>query len=408
MKAKLLLLSLACAISAHGQKAFVDGTLMTVCNSNTHTVTGSIGHAGNFDGMELSADGSKLMAYNETINRMYIINAATNALIDSFSFTKYIGNIVLGPGSTFYYSENPTNRIYKGDWATKALVDSSTVFTSGTAFMRNRPGTSDVWLAIDNKLYSFTHSSMALTSIPSRVSSSSYIANNSLVFNASGSTFYYMGSPNAGKGKLYKMDAATKAIQDSLQTSDWYGTVKNLTISNDTNMYITYFGAWPNEPSKIYRAKANSMNTGFTDSVNTPYKPFAMVEKPGSNELWVVYHYNKKIGILDKANNLSAIDSITVGSSPKDVVFSNLSVGISNTIALTSAVVYPNPGNGLYYINSKLHEAKYRVMDIAGRTVTTGSFEGNCKLDISNAQSGVYYLHIAADDNAQVVKLTKL
>ena len=408
MKAKLLLLSVACAFSAYGQKAYVDGTVMAVCNSNTHAVTSNIGHAGNFDGMELSADGSKLMGYNETLNRMYIINAATNALIDSFNFTKFIGNIVLGPGNTFYYSENPTNRIYKADWATKSILDSSTVFTSGTAFMRNRPGTSEVWLAIDNKLYSFTHSSMSLTSIASKVSSSSYIANNSLVFNASGSTFYYMGSPNAGIGKLFKMDAATKAIQDSLLTSDWYGTVKNLTISSDTNMYITYFGMWPNEPSKIYRAKSNNMSAGLKDSVNTPYKPFAMVEKPGSNELWVVYHYNAKIGILDKSNNLAAIDSITVGTNPKDVVFSNASVSVGEVKSALQASVYPNPGNGLYHINSKLGDAGYRIMDIAGKTIATGSFNGNVTIDISTAQQGVYYLQIAAEGNAKVFKLTKL
>ncbi len=113
--------------------------------------------------MALNADGSKLFAYNETLKRLYIIDAVTNGLIDSVTFTTFMGDFTPSPGNTFYYSDNPTTRIYKVDWATKARIDSSTAFCSGTANLIPRPGTSDIWVTIDNKIHVFNHTSMALT-----------------------------------------------------------------------------------------------------------------------------------------------------------------------------------------------------------------------------------------------------
>lgn len=391
---------------ANAQKAYVDGTPLKVCNSGTHAVTASIGHSGNFDGLELSSDGSKLLAYNETLNRAYIINAANDAIIDSCNFTGFIGGLVFGPGNTLYYSGNPTTRIYKLDWSTKALVDSSATFSSGTAFMKNRPGTSEIWVAIDNKLHSFSQSSMVLTAINSNVPGSQYIASG-ITFNQTGTTVYYASKPNGGQGKLYKMDAATKAIQDSLLSPDWHGNLKALTVSNDTTLYIAYFGLWPNEPSKIYLGKSNNMAGGLLDSVTTAHKPFAMVEKPGSDELWVVYHYDGKVGILNKTANLAAMDSIVVGTNPKVVVFAAGSTSVAQTTENKIWSVYPNPGNGLYYVVAKADKIQYTVTDITGRKVVSGTVSKGQPVDITNTQPGIYYLRLTADSMEQIFVLEK-
>lgn len=389
------------------QRALIDGTPLSVANAVTRTVTGTIGHSGNFDGLVLSADGTKLFAYNETLKRLYIIDAVTNALIDSVTFTNFMGDFTPGPGNTFYYSDNPTTRIYKMDWATKVRVDSSTAFSSGTANLIPRPGTSDIWATIDNKIHVFNHTSMALTAVTSGVPSADYISGR-LSFNPTGSKAYYGFRPFGLPGKVYQMDAASKAIMDSLVTPDTYGNLKSLTASaNDTTLYIAFWGIWPAEPSKIYLGTAYGLD--ILDSVNTPHKPLTMTERPGTQELWVVYHYDGLVGILNKTAGLAAIDSVTVGANPKNVVFTAGSTGVSTINENgNSWSAYPNPCNGILNLASENQQTgTYSITNITGKKVTSGEVGMHTTIDMGKLPAGIYILQISTANDTRFLKVTK-
>lgn len=405
------ILSLSAAILLAGtgfaQRALIDGTPLSVANAATRTVTGTIGHSGNFDGMALNADGSKLLAYNETLRRLYLIDALTNAMIDSVTFTTFMGDFTPGPGNTFYYSDNPTTRIYKVDWTTKARIDSSTAFTSGTANLIPRPGTSDIWATIDNQIHVFNHTSMALTAVPSSVPSSSYIAGR-LSFNHTGTKAYYGFRPLGLPGKVYQMDAASKAILDSLVTPDTYGNLKAITPAvNDTTLYIAFWGIWPAEPSKIYLGTAYGMD--ILDSVNTPHKPLTMTERPGTQELWVVYHYDALVGILNKTAGLAAMDSITVGTNPKYVVFTAGSTGVYTLNGNDNSwSVYPNPCNDILNLASENQQTgTYSITSITGKKITSGEVGVHTTIDMDNLPTGIYILQISTPNATRFLKVTK-
>jgi hypothetical protein len=62
-----------------------------------------------------------------------------------------------------------------------------------------------------------------------------------------------------------------------------------------------------------------------------------------------------------------------------------------NTISSSQFSIYPNPSNGLVSIDSDLDIIAVNVIDMQGKTVSTGS---NGTVDISNLTSGVYVISI--------------
>jgi hypothetical protein len=225
-------------------------------------------------------------------------------------------------------------------------------------------------------------------------------------FDSTGSKAYFFSKPVNQPGFLYQMDAATKAIPDSLETTDWHGGLKAVTVTSNQTMYMTYWGIWPNEHTKIYIGNANGMD--LTDSVTTAFKPYTMVERPGTNELWVVCHSDAKIDVLDKANNLASLKNIAVGANPKTIVFTEDVTDVSNVAASNAAwAVYPNPGNGIFYIEGKDAHATYTIADISGRTIKSGKIDTSTTVDLVNYPAGIYMMQISSNKAVQNVKLVK-
>jgi hypothetical protein len=248
---------------------------------------------------------------------------------------------------------------------------------------------------------------MSLTAIPGGVPSSQYIQGG-ITFDSTGGKAYYFSKAMGQVGKLYQMDATTKVKIDSLETPDVLGGLKALTLSgDDTTMYIAYWGLWPNEPSKIYIGHSGSMQ--LTDSVAVPHKPFTMVERPNTNELWVVYHYDAMIGILDRTNNLASLDSIDVGTSPKNILFAPVPNNVTEVKATKALTIYPNPSTGLFRIDASQLPAgaTYSVTDMTGREIAKGNFGTSAVINLGNQNAGIYILRMQNGESVQYTNLVK-
>lgn len=68
--------------------------------------------------------------------------------------------------------------------------------------------------------------------------------------------------------------------------------------------------------------------------------------------------------------------------------------------------IYPNPGNGLFQIESAI-PVRYVVMDLKGKVICHGNGISN-QIDLTRFSSGVYYCRIEAEGNFSVQKLIKL
>ncbi len=389
------------------QQAYIDGSPLSVVDASTNTVSASLGHMGTFDGIKPGTTGANLYAFNETLGRLYMININTSAFEDSVSLPGLIYDFLPASGNTLYFSHNPTSRIYKMDLSTKTVVDSSVAMGgSGSVRFVRRPGSAEIWIHKEYELFHFTEASMTLTNIQSNVPSNQYIGGE-MVFDSTGSNVYYFSQGFGQDGILYKMDATTKQVTDSLITPNANGNLKIVLPATDGTLYMTFFGLWPNEPMYLYRGLSSTMT--ITDSLPMPHKPFYMAVRPGSQELWISYHYDAKVGVLDLANNLASIDSVTVGIHPKKIVFVHPTNNVSATQQNTQKVtVYPNPGTGVFQLEGDWKEGVgFSLADLTGRTIVSGSLPLTGMVDLSDFAPGVYLLRIDDGRTPQTIRIIK-
>jgi hypothetical protein len=385
------------------QKTFVDGMPLSIIDGNTKTVIGNV-DTQNFDGIKLSSDGILLFAYKELFKQILIIDAASNVVTDTLSFVNNVYDFEPGSSGYLYYSENPTTYIYKLDLTTKTVVDSVSLNQGGSAYLERRPGTDEIWTTKENQLYYFTINDMTLNTVSTGFAASEWIS--TLEFNSSGSLVYFFARAFGQDGELKKMDAVTKVITGTLATASSNGNLKYfLPSDDDATFYLNFWGVWPNEPSKLM--VGNIATLVITDSLGLPYKPFDMFEHPNGNELWVVYHYNAKIGVLDRTNNLSIIDSIDVGANPKTIVFTDIVT--ENFEVLKEDInwnIYPNPASSFVTIENEIEgEFNVTLRDVSGKIVMKkSSVEHRVKIYIRELPKSIYFVGLFEDQKRISVK----
>ena len=382
--------------SLYAQKIFVDGMPISVVNGGTNTVISTI-ESQNFDGIKLSNDGTKIFAYKELWKEILIIDVETNNIIDTITFTNNIYDFVPGETGFLYYSENPTTTIYKLDLSTMLIVNSVVIPQDGAALLRRRPGTSEIWTTADNDIFYFTLSDMTLNSVNSTIPSNG--STGTLEFNNDGSLLFFSSRVFGEPTDLLKMDVASETIIGTLNIPIDFGNEKYFLASDDNStFYVNYWGVWPEEPSKIMIGDIGTMT--ITSTIDLSYKPFDMFEHPDGNELWVVYHYDAKIGILDRTNNLTTIENIEVGTNPKNIVFSDATLGTTDFNELiANLIVYPNPARDQILIETNSQFKRVLIIDVMGRIVKIVTPSNNI-IDVSDLNKGVYILKIQTSQGA--------
>ena len=66
--------------------------------------------------------------------------------------------------------------------------------------------------------------------------------------------------------------------------------------------------------------------------------------------------------------------------------------------------VYPNPANEVLYVVTN-GNAEYQMINSVGQVVMNGNVEGNTQINISDLNSGVYFLKVVANGNADIQKV---
>ena len=102
---------------------------------------------------------------------------------------------------------------------------------------------------------------------------------------------------------------------------------------------------------------------------------------------------------------ISAEDEVTTKT--YDVVFS-LAVGIADQDG-ASFGIYPVPANDFLQVRSAESLREMRIISITGSTIRVKELAGekNTQLDISDLESGVYFLKVSGDTNSKILRFVK-
>ena len=69
-------------------------------------------------------------------------------------------------------------------------------------------------------------------------------------------------------------------------------------------------------------------------------------------------------------------------------------------IAIKGLSIYPNPSNGVFFINSEkeLNNTKINIRDINGKSILSQFLNSDKKVDISDSPAGIYFMQIITDN----------
>ncbi|MFZ4799675.1 MAG: PKD domain-containing protein, partial [Bacteroidia bacterium] len=141
-------------------------------------------------------------------------------------------------------------------------------------------------------------------------------------------------------------------------------------------------------PGKILSSSSNISNQWY----------FGNVEIPGEKSKT---HVTTKDGIY----NLR-VDS-TNGCSSFSDDFELKYTSVTENKFDDEIIIYPNPTNGLFNIESKM-ELYYSIFDYSGKVIVSGKKDGNIQLlDLSNFKSGIYLLKLYNDQTQFTTKIIK-
>jgi hypothetical protein len=73
----------------------------------------------------------------------------------------------------------------------------------------------------------------------------------------------------------------------------------------------------------------------------------------------------------------------------------------------TEVNVYPNPVSDVLYLDKNDHWTKAEIFDIAGRIMRSISFNGQ-SMDVSELESGTYFIRLKDGENVGLVKFVKI
>ena len=124
----------------------------------------------------------------------------------------------------------------------------------------------------------------------------------------------------------------------------------------------------------------NSGNTGDGGAATTAklYSPSGLAFDAGGN-LYITDWYNNRVR---KVNGIGGI------------------MGIEQFQEITSVIIYPNPNNGSFVIETNLEEKQVvNMQDLNGKVVLSQTFNNKTNIDASSLNAGIYYINIISKES---------
>lgn len=209
----------------------------------------------------------------------------------------------------------------------------------------------------------------------------------------------YLGDASNNMSQLYGLAFDINYDQNMVQTDSVKILYTNSFLSNG-NQNIT-FQKPIHSNGKLYAASVRVDHTNI--SGNGKIGEFWYKVKSG---LPANSNLNLSISNSQKVNASATFGTLSVEAPIVLNISSNLT-GLSANGNLDLAVsVFPNPSNGLLYLSSELPvNIHYTIMDVTGRVLLLGEFNGSKKLELRDLSAGTYLLKLDTGKNMAFKKL---
>jgi len=367
---------LACciALGAKAQPMISNGfPSMALINGTTYQKTSTLGTS-NYSFVAGSNNGKFYAGRAFGSNTVYMINAATGAFIDSMSVPSDAGemsaynepNTLFEVRGTALYRINTTAKTY----------DSIAI---GNPFRaEERPGAKEVWVTADSMIHVVSYAS-GLSKSTIDISSNIY-DNADVRFTKGGSIAYKSAGSNK---KIYKIDANTKQVVDSINTAPYSHFV--IEVSTDSSKIY----ASNNKAVLIYDIATKILVDSFVSNKQI----MNLYRHPSRSELWAVHHFNDSVTVFNESTK-ATIASFGISSSPFFLGFSDGTVGINNMNTPSAVNIYPNPAKDKLYIDVH-QQAQVVVYDLLGAKQGVYNIsERNNDINIDSLVTGMYIIYI--------------
>ncbi|WP_203258516.1 BNR-4 repeat-containing protein [Hyunsoonleella ulvae] len=122
---------------------------------------------------------------------------------------------------------------------------------------------------------------------------------------------------------------------------------------------------------------------------------------------WNIYLETRisNITLNEGENKVRLTQQRSLSSEPDRIVFELKSSSLSTSdFTNQKVVVYPNPSEGVFNIQSNLQNLNYNLVNIQGQVIQSGGVSQN-KVDFSNHARGIYFLELSNENNRLVKKI---
>lgn len=179
--------------------------------------------------------------------------------------------------------------------------------------------------------------------------------------------------------------------------------------------YSTDFGAnWSvlgtSGPNWYNSNRTNATSGAANDCQNCPGAQWTGLNTANTSYFYPLTALNTETNIIFRIVFHSDQSVNNPGANVDNFVINGVVLS-SETFALESIAVYPNPSNGLYTISTKNHQIEaIEVYDITGKNILKqNNFKtaNEVMLDLTNASNGIYFMKISTDVGSITKRIIK-
>lgn len=383
------LITAALTTGAAAQPVLVSGfNTMPTVNGTTYSKIGNLGKPGRaYQYVCCANDRLTMYATSFTVNYLYYIDPATFTITDSMNHQFY--NITATNETNTIFARTNTG-LARIDAVAKMVTDS--INLANAVYVHERPNSKEVWVPSNSNMVYVVDYTSAMTST-SFTAGGSATDVGEVAFTSGGTMAYKLGWNTK---KVYKIDAATKTVLDSVSDAG----VSGIAVSADSSKI--FVSDHNNHKIRIYLTATMTI----VDSISCGTRgPMDLYHHPNRAEIWAANPFKDSITVFNE-NTYSQIAAFNVNANPHSMAF-----GISSTAANTAAksdniLIYPNPATDAISITGASAGAHITVYNVAGRAISsTVASTGNMSISLADNAAGTYFVQVC--DKAGKLQATK-